>query len=51
MEITQYLLKFTTLSAYNTWAQSSDYVYPSVCKAGSSTIVYNNTSTPLLIYT
>ena len=50
MNITQYLLKFTTTSAYNTWAQSSDYVYPSVCKAGSN-IIYNNTSTPSLIPT
>jgi hypothetical protein len=47
MNITEYLLKFTSISAYATWAQSSNYVYPSVCKAGSY-IIYNNTSKPLL---
>lgn len=50
MNITQYLFKFNNGSAYNSWANSQAYVYPSVCIYGNrGNVVYNNSSTPLLI--
>lgn len=49
INITEYLLKFQYGSDYNSWANSSDYVYPSVCIHDDGWVTYNNSSEPRII--